>query len=167
VLALVAGIVLTTVRRFLMAGFGSLALLAPSRLTATARAVAVAPITAAADGKRALTAPAVARMKNGSLVRWHRSLQGRRSGQPPLIRARLSTCWLRLDSSSDGSWNNGKTPAPTGVFFFLPTGSPQNTPPAHPPRYARDDAADPDLMVKIPTDWDERPHAVPIPGRVP
>jgi hypothetical protein len=31
-----AGIVLTTVRRFLMAGFGSFALLAPSRLAATA-----------------------------------------------------------------------------------------------------------------------------------
>jgi len=36
VLALVAGIVLTTVGSFLVAGLGSLALLAPSRLAATA-----------------------------------------------------------------------------------------------------------------------------------
>jgi hypothetical protein len=69
VLALVAGIVLATVGCFLVAGLGRLALLTPSRLTTTARAEAVASITAAADGKRALTTPAVARVNNGNLVR--------------------------------------------------------------------------------------------------
>jgi len=59
-------------------------------------------------------------------------------------------------SSEGGSRNNGKTPAATGVFFFPPASS-KHTPPAHPPRYARDDAGL-DLMVKISTDSDDRPQ---------
>src|SRR5215217_2192840 len=128
VLALVASIVLATVRRLLMAGFGSLALLAPSRLAAAARAVAMAAVAAAADGKRTLAAPAVAPMKNRNLVQRHGSLQA-----PALWTAAIHLCealnvWFAPRPSSSGSRNNGKPRQPPGFSSFCP----HRLPPAYP-----------------------------------
>ncbi|HVT57071.1 MAG TPA: hypothetical protein VHR45_01615 [Thermoanaerobaculia bacterium] len=67
------GIVFPPMRRLLVAALGGPTLLAPGRLAAGARAVAVTPVAAAADGKRAPAPPAVPQMKNRNLEQGHRS----------------------------------------------------------------------------------------------
>jgi hypothetical protein len=73
VLALMAGVVLAPLRRLLMAALCRPVLLAPGRLRAGARAVAVTAVAAAADGEGATALPAVAQMKDRNLERGHRS----------------------------------------------------------------------------------------------
>lgn len=84
VLALMASIVLSAMGCLLVAPLGRSMLLAPGRLAARARAVAVTAITTAADGERLLAAQTVAQVQDGNRRRrdGHHGLQGWRSGQP-------------------------------------------------------------------------------------
>jgi hypothetical protein len=136
ILSLMASIVLPPVRRLLLAALGLPALLAPCRLTAGPRAVALAAVAATADGERSLAAPTVAQVKNRNLTRRHRSLQ---TGALWTTAARLceapGTLEPRLRPQRDRG-NEPKTPAPTGVFFCPPQRG-QAYPPPLPALYSR------------------------------
>lgn len=120
-LPLMASIVLTPMRRLLLAALGLPTLLAPCRLAAGPGAVALATVAATTDGERSLAAPAVAQVKNRNLARQHRSLLRRLSGQPLPACARLLLGMLepRFRPQRDRG-NEPKTPAPTGVFSCPP-----------------------------------------------
>src|SRR5262245_21544985 len=107
VLALVARVVVTAVRGLLLAALGLPPLLASRGCAARPGPVPVPPVAPAADRKRLLAAPAVARMKDSHLARRHRSLRARRPGQPPPACARLVSClvlprpWRAAERHSD------------------------------------------------------------------
>src|SRR6185369_12197057 len=82
IFALMASVVVTPMRRLELAALGRTALLAPSRLTAGARAVALAAVAAATDRERLTALTAGSPMKDRHLACRHRSLRCRRSGQP-------------------------------------------------------------------------------------
>jgi hypothetical protein len=135
-LTLVAGIVLTAVGCLLMAGFGSLALLAPSPLAAATRAVAMAAVATAADGKRALTAPAMTGVKDGNLVGQHRSLQaGALDNRYPSMRGFQRAGCASAFLSIMGRGTTGRPRRLPGFSFSGPTGS--LTAYAHPPAALR------------------------------
>ena len=167
-----ASIVLTPVRRLLLAALGFPMLLAPCRLAAGPGAVALATVAATTDGERSPAAPAVAQVKNRNLARQHRSLQPWLSGQPLPACARLllGTLEPRFRPQRDRG-NEPKSRRLPGFFLAHPTRpsippphapSPLPNPHPLPPRFARDDDGRsgmiPDLKDQIPTDRGERPH---------
>jgi hypothetical protein len=82
-----ASIVLSPMRRLLLAALGFSMLLAPCRLAAGSGAVALATVAATTDGERALAASAVAQVKNRNFAQQHRSLQfGALDNRCPLVR---------------------------------------------------------------------------------
>jgi len=147
-----ASIVLTPMRRLLLAALGLSMLLAPRRLAAGPGAVALATVATTTDGERAPASPAVAQVKNRNLARQHQSLQ----------RRRLWTTAARLCEAPPGYVGASVPPSAgprkrtenPGAYrgFLLPAATRPSIPPPHlralssqpaplPPRFARDDDA--------------------------
>src|SRR5438045_8438696 len=135
ILPLMASIVLSPVRRLLLAALGLPTLLAPCRLAAGPGAVTLATVAATTDGERAPAAPTVAKVKNRNLARQHRRL--RRQGAPWTTAARLCqapswVCWS-LGSALSGIAETNRKPRRQPGFSLARRNSAKHTATTRPP----------------------------------